>query len=516
MACGPGGGGGGAGLFKIDSCTLGCRSNGNCSINQVALNEEIKLRFNAPVSASSVTRSTFSVIDRATGLEPTAIFVVSGQEVFFRPQITFDSSGSPVFGLQQGSTYILRIPGLDQSAGGTIRSTDGRRNGREYRCEITASQGINDPRPGPPSVEVFLERDPDNAPGVLESLDNPPANAAPVELEANVVLVFNELMNPSTLVNPVTQTSGFLSFKVDVDGDLQTTNDQRDLPSRYSISLDQQALTTTVRIDPVPLMPGPGSGAQPRLMFVSFSSGIKDLAGNDLTNPSPRSFVTESVSNARFELVETFQGNGNEDPERTSARWNPSALGYLEQGPGGGSGLLGDLTPSTAGVVTIDVTNYTAPLTETLTGVDETVTDGVFYFTKIDIPRDVTVQLVGSRIAQIYAASANIRGSLLVGGEDAPAHRGVNNPCLAGVAWPVVATGWGGDGGIGGPAAGNGGHGGDDPRPDELPAGGMPRTAAPRTVDGANGGGIGGTGTGGGFGSVAYPATAISNQYSAR
>lgn len=525
VGCDSGGGGGGASGFRVISCSLGCTSRGSCSQNQVALNQEIKLRFNDSVDPQTVNKFSFSVIDASTGQEPTAIYAVNGSEVLFRPQITFNSNGNPVFGLGAGRDYLLNVYSTGSSATGElIRSRSGKANSLALSCRISASQGVVDPVPGQPNVQAFLQQDPVGAPQTLVQLNG----ATNVSVGSNVVLEFDDLMNPATLVNPVTGTSNFLQLVVDLDGNLQTTTDQREVPSRFSIALNQVALTTLVRIDPVPLLPGPGSDPQnPRLMVVKFLNGIRDLAGNTLANSDPQTFITEVQPGQSFPIVEDFDASTQEDVERTSAEWNKNGNGYLAQGPGGGSGLHGDLRPTAAGVIVFDTDNQVFPGDNTLTGINETVTDGIFYFSSIDIPRDVTVRFTGSRIAQIYAANVNIRGTLSVAGENAPLHFPKNDPCPLSTAFPWISndTGRGGSGGLGGPGGGNGGSGGDDPRPIAASPNGMPANPgstarlAPEHIDGEPGEGIGRVGTtanGGGGGSGAFPVTQISSDFAVR
>ncbi|MBK9385501.1 MAG: hypothetical protein IPN34_11890 [Planctomycetes bacterium] len=525
IGCDSGGGSGGTSGFRVISCSLGCTSRGTCSQNQVALNQEIKLRFNDQVDPGSVNKFSFSVIDASTGQEPTAIYAVTDSEVLFRPQITFNSNGNPVFGLSSGRDYLLNVYSSGSSSTGElIRSRSGKANSLALSCRITASQGVIDPVPGQPSVQAFLQQDPAAAPGTLDPL----SGAEGVSVGSNVVLTFDDLMNPATLVNPVTGTSNFLQLAVDLDGNLQTTADQREVPSRFSIALNQVDLTTLVRIDPTPLLPGPGSDPNnPRLMVVKFLNGIRDLAGNTLANPDPLTFITEVQPGQSFPIVEDFDANTQEDVERTSGEWNKNGNGYLAQGPGGGSGLHGELRPTAAGVVVINTDNQSFPATGTLTGIEETVTNGVFYFSSIDIPRDVTVRFTGSRIVQIYCANANIRGTLSVAGENAPLHFPKNDPCPLSTSFPWISndTGRGGSGGLGGPGGGNGGSGGDDPRPIAASPQGMPANPgstarlAPEHLDGEPGQGIGGTGgvsNGGGGGSNAFPVTQISSDFNVR
>lgn len=526
LSCSSGGGSsGGSGGFRIVSCSLGCTSRGSCSQNQVALNQEIKLRFSDQVDPGTVNKFSFSVIDASTGQEPTAIYAVSDSEVLFRPQITFNSNGNPVFGLTAGRNYLLNVYSSNSSSTGElIRSRSGKANSLALSCQISASQGVIDPVPGQPTVEAFLEQQPASAPGTL----NPLNGAVDVPVGSNVVLTFDDLMNPATLVNPVTGTSNFLQLVVDLDGNLQTANDQRVVPSRFSIALDQVALRTIVRIDPNPLLPGPGNDPQnPRLMTVKFLNGIRDLAGNTLSNPDSQTFVTVVGSSEEFPIEENFDSGGQEDVERTSAEWNKNGSGYLAQGPGGGSGLHGELRIDTAGVYTFDTDATTFSEDVTLTGLTENVDDGVFFFSTIDISRDVTVRFTGSRIAQIYAANMNIRGSISVAGENAPLHYPKNDPCPLSTAFPWISndTGRGGTAGLGGPGGGDGGSGGDDPRPIAASPAGMPANPgstarlAPEHLDGEPGQGIGGTGggaNGGGGASLAFPATQITSDFAVR
>src|SRR5688572_18900232 len=109
--CGSGGGGGG-GMFIVN-CSLQCNdSAGNpgsqisCGVTNVRLNQEIRVEFSNPVDPTTVTNNAFQMVEQGTGKTPAGTFALDPNDprtLIYRPQLTFDSAGNPIFGLNEDS-----------------------------------------------------------------------------------------------------------------------------------------------------------------------------------------------------------------------------------------------------------------------------------------------------------------------------------------------------------------------------------------------------------------------------
>src|SRR5262245_4505316 len=166
--CGGGGGGGGGGTdngMSIVSCSLGCTAASgppgaqySCGVTEVFVNQEIRLDFTNPVDLTTVNNNSFQVVESVTGKTPPGAFAVATDNprtLIYRPQLSFDSSGNPIFGLTSDKTYFLRVPGsaLD-TLGPFIRGLNGSSNASRMQCTLVASRGVFDARPGRPRVAL--------------------------------------------------------------------------------------------------------------------------------------------------------------------------------------------------------------------------------------------------------------------------------------------------------------------------------------------------------------------------
>ena len=505
-----GGGSGGGGRFAVKSCNPTCLAD-PCRLGSVAPYQAISLSFNKPIDPLTVTNETVSLEPLSPGSTTNLLRTVEGNTVRIQPQVTLDPNGNLHYGLQANETYILSLPSHETQGSPAVHSRRGAANQREIRCSLQTERLTQDPNPSPLTVEVFVVRDPSNAPGTLESLDSG-SNLGPIERAAAFVLVFDDLVNPMTLVDPVSGSPRGIFLNADGDGDLMTTADRFQIRADYVVEFNSAELETHVRIQPLSLLPFPGTGPRPRLCTIEFGTGIIDLFGTPLANPETRSFETQNSPVARGGILrEFFDTTERFDASRSSGAWRGD--GGVAQGLGGGTGKHGDLIVRSGETVIVDTAQYFVPPEDSLTGQAETVTDGVFEFSTILVERDGVLRFLGPHIAQVYAAGATVQGQLLASGESAPAHLGLNNPCSSAGLEPPNETGLGGAGGRGGPGAGDGGRGGDDPRPIGMPPGGLPRTMAPVSPDGRDGlGSLGqpGAAMGAGGASLAFPATTIS------
>jgi hypothetical protein len=359
------------GTMSIVSCSLGCNtfqsSQVSCNLNDVFVNEEIRIEFSQAVDLSSLNQGTFQVQETITGLVPPGTFSADPSKangIIYRPLLTFDSSGSPVFGLQQGLSYEIFLPGANEDAGPFITSVTGRPLGTRMRCIVTAGGGINDPVAGAPTVDVrvnLIEKDGLGNPVPPVGVPNFGAsvladNSVDVHRRSNITFNFNDIMNPATLVNPVTKQSPSIRVFVDPDGDVTDPTDQVELFGQFQIVINQDQLTTTVTFDPDTEFPsaGPVTQTTPRRIVVSLPTSIVDLGGNSIANANSISFVPERLQFTSERLSESFvtaQGiNPNEDLKRSGAFWGPT---NLRPGFGGGSGRLGDLALGPGEVLTL-------------------------------------------------------------------------------------------------------------------------------------------------------------------
>ncbi len=350
---------GASGAMFIESCTLNCSSNGatggqvSCGVINTFQNQEIGVLFSKPVDLLSVNNQSFNITDAANGTVPAGTYLIdpfNPRRVIFRPSLTFDASGNPVFGFKAGSSYRIVLSGTQQGDSAPfVESSGGSENGTRLDCTITTDQGISDPVAGPPRVDVFVN--------TIAGLAQPANGATGVLLDSRITMVFNDLMAIGTLVIPGTGQSPFITVKLDPDGNIANTSDQVLLGGSYTFHLDQFALQTTVVFTPSQPFPGAGANlASPRQIVVNFPLGIRDLLGNSLVNAGVVAFTPVQSSFPPVTIPaggENFDDLSNCDVNRTGANWGEVTPGRLTPGLGGGSGRLGDLTVASGDVVTL-------------------------------------------------------------------------------------------------------------------------------------------------------------------
>ena len=231
------------------------------------------------------------VTELGTGKTPPADRFVDPNDpkiLVYRPKLSFDSSGNPVFGLGSGASYTIKLPGAVEDPGADfVRNTGGAPNKHRMLCTVEASLGINDVKPGAPSVTVVVDQvtsyDPETGEPATFAFDVPADGAVDVYSLSEVTMTFDDLMNPATLVNPVTGESTSIQVLIDPDGDVSDDSDQQGLIGTFSILLDQDALTTTVVFQPE--LGYPSAGTDPinkRKVVVLLPAAIADLGGNPL------------------------------------------------------------------------------------------------------------------------------------------------------------------------------------------------------------------------------------------
>ncbi len=476
-SCG-GGGGSGGGSFLITACSLGCTGSGpggvgqvSCGIQDVFVNGELRITFSSPINESSLTVFSVQVTEFASGTTPAADRFVDPADpnvLVYRPKLTFDSAGTPVFGLTGGSTYTIKLPGVvEDSVGPYVTNVNGTPNRHRMLCTVEASLGILDAKPGSPTVSVTVDKvtgyDPVTGDPNDFAFDVPADGAVDVFRFTDITLVFDDVMNPATLVNPVTGESSSITVSIDPDGDTSDTSDQQPINGSFSIDLDQDALTTRVVFTPELGFPSAGSDpVTKRVIVVGLGSAISDLAGNSLTNPDPPVFTPEVLSFQETTLLESFDMTDQLDGSSTSADWGDAVPGALLAANSGGSGRLGELTLVAGQVVTLNtdfedfagidptIFNPASVLDATFDGSTFTVapvTDGVFEFSFIDMEPGSLLKFEGTQPARLF-----VRGdALLFGSIDASGPAGTqhsSSSIFGGMSpTPMLTASAGGDGG---------------------------------------------------------------------
>ena len=455
--------------MAITSCSLGCSNSGgtqiSCGVTDVYVNQELQIRFTRPVDSLTVSNNSFQMTEVTTGKTPAGSFSISPLDpnlLIYRPQLTFDSAGAPIFGLEDGKTYFLKVPGtaLDP-LGPYIRSTGGTPNSSRLQCTIVASRGVFDAKPGRPRMTMTVDKviayDVDGNPTDF-ALNVAASEQTDVYRLSPVRMVFDDVMNPATLANPVTGLSSTIEAFVDADGDTSNPSDRVPLQGAFTLTVDQNALRTTVIFTPSGGFPS--AGATPpatRKIVMLLSAQISDLGGNTLINPGATNFTPERIQFDELAVEEAFNDPGREDPVRSGSPWGN---GVLATGPGGGSGRLGDLIVLPGRVVELntdseDFSSITDPTMFNPANVIDRpavleITDGIFEFTRLRVDAGGVLRFRGSKPARIYVrGECVVQGLIDVSGSSGTLHTSDLLP--------------GGAGGIPGPNGGSGGDGGDRP-----------------------------------------------------
>ena len=489
-SCGGGGGGGGSAAsssneMRVVSCSLGCSGSivaplqFQCGVTEVYTNQEFRITFNADIDFNSVTRNSFQLTQifdpsgNSVGGSPApGIFradVTDPRVLIFNPVITFDSSGTPTFGLTAGATYELRVPGTDiDPVGPYVRSMSGEENSTRVLCNLIASRGVFDVNSGSPRVKsVLVDKLDPTQPTGLREVDA--RNETDVYRDTQVRITFDDVMDPDTLLNIVTQSSTTIGIRVDPDGDLSDPSDQIVVPGSYTLSIDQIPQTsanpndplvgasTTVLFDPSNGFPSAGQDSPARKIVIALSNSIKDAAGNPLVQAGNIAFTVERIPFPTIQFGETFDNQNFEDAAHGGSVWGG---GIVLKGPGGGSGRLGDLVIPVGEVITMntDSEDFTRGLLAEPTvfnpqnvidpGVGPIQVDGgLFEFARMIVEPGAVLRLEGSNPARFYVrGECIIQGRLDASGLDSVIH----DPSLdAGstAKEPGPAGGRGGDGG---------------------------------------------------------------------
>ena len=561
--CSGGGASSGGGEMFIESCSLGCGNAAGgteigCALVNIAQNAEVSILFSQPVDISSVTSSSFRLVNLNDGTVPGGVFTVDSTDsrrLVFRPSLTFTGPGNPEFGFDPDEVYELLILGEDQDPDGPyIRSTSGKSNTTRMSCTVQTTEPLIDPVPGPPTMTGYVT---DSLQAGSNQVTYDPATNLPVggqplngssglQTLSRVVLIFDDVMNKATIADQLGApplippgTSNTITVWVDGDGDLNTQNDQVEQAGTWTVDVDFDNLLRTTAVftpDGGEFPTGGSDPLNPRKIVVEVSNQLKDIKGLNLENPGSAAFSTIAQPFDEEVLNEDFTTTDNEDAEASGANWDtapgPWGTGRLSYGIGGGSGRLGALVIPPASQLTLDTDSQAFPLDDQeysiMSNLDPTVDydptnpldwpeitidqfGEAFEFTSVDIGGGATLVLTGSRPGRIFARGELVHNGVIdLAGGTPEAHVSNSGGDQVNNGLDGQTTKDGGLGGDSGPAGGAGGQGADrmDMTDATVPVminiGGIYNPGA--VNNGRDGGGIGGLPDGtGGRGGVHWP-----------
>lgn len=423
----------GAGELKIVDTTFGWSSvsdsvptTGSSPISQypaISVNQPIIIEFDSKLKGKTVNESTVVITSvSASVLAPLGLSssVPGGQiapvtlkakkdTLQILPAVLF-SGNSVSFGFAPKAYYLLEIRGKKSG----VKGKSGDKLKKSVFIKFRTSDNIADPSPGAPKATIFViddkagkvklkETDPG---GPVESFVDAVPNPAPA-----VRIDFNELVLPSTLLNPATGESPTIRIELDTDDVNTTSTDRVTVPGVFAVSNNN--FKTTVNWTPTLQSVPPD-----RMYVVTVEPLIEDLVGNsefsqtgDIGAARLAAFRTiDAVVVDLPPIVENFNGVLNRDADATSADWALSQAGLLRNGPGGGTGADGDFNPE------VDTTIATGVFDPDL-GVD---VQKIWNFTSFNVGSSVTVRAVGKFPLKVRSTGpVNVAGTLDVSGEAA-------------------------------------------------------------------------------------------------
>ena len=216
----------------------------------------------------------------------------------------------------------------------------------------------------------------------------------------------------------------------------------------------QAVVNPANQLSPVQIILKPSIPLPPGVCVeVEVTTRVTDLSGKAAL-PVTFQFITEDSGASVQSIVENFTNNLNLDSDYSSGMW-----GNNEATPGdiGEDGVLGEFNVRNGvegppNVFTWDTGNMMIPGSQTVTGLDIQVTDGIFRFSRFRLQAGDTMAFTGPNPARfIVRGSVDIEGTISANAPAVPLFdRGLN---------PLGQPG--GLPGVGGGAGGAGGEAGD-------------------------------------------------------
>lgn len=422
----------GAGAFCLAACNLGCSPNGGCSITDIAPNQPIEFRFSQVIDPSTVDSSSIS-IRTSSGQEPIGALVVEGDKVTFRPEVRF-VQGATFFGFTTNETYTITVAGGNSP--NAIASTSGDRLGDRFVCTLRVTLDVVDVDPRAPFATLVS-----------------PTTTSLASRDSIFTLEFNEIIDFAPFFNVAPEDQ---PIRYRVRRNL-TTGGQREcdassasipLSGTPRLSNDLQSGRSIATFTPFETLPGD------TCIEIEVTNLVRDLSGQR----APRSFfrITLAADSLQARVTEfDFQDDLLLDANSSGGAWGGTEATFAQVGGDGRHGVFnfedGERDPATGfydfSTDDQEITAYPFTAEALAVGLPR-ITDGCFYFSRMEIPVGVTVRFLGSNPAKIFVrGECSILGSLIVNGEGTPDG---HNGAMSSAGQP------GGRGGAGGGAGGAG------------------------------------------------------------
>ena len=403
-----------------DSVTTG-GSTAESQYPAIAVNQELEVRFNTSLSPGSVTESTVLITSIGAdelgplgltsslpgGVVAPVTLKIKKNKLLIRPAYFFQGS-SVNFGFAPLAYYRLELkgkrPGLRGRNGDTLR--------RRIFIQFRTTDQVADMRPGAPIPSVKVLDSVDGKTALTETstaFPQPSYRNATPSPAPGILIKFNELVVPSSIVNPASGESTTLIILLDVDDNPATATDRIALPGKF-------AITHTSKRTLVEWTPAVMNVPDNSFYLVNIEPYVEDLVGNSRFTETMDSgakqlfgYRTKDASGFPLDpIVEEFVDQLKLDALVSSADWNrPDGLGVLKNGPGGGTGEDGAYKPTSNDVLSTSI--FDVDLGREV--------EKVWNFTSVDIPVGVTVSAAGEFPLQIRSTGAvNVFGTIDVSG----------------------------------------------------------------------------------------------------
>ena len=391
----------------------------------IAVNQEIQIIFNERLAPRRINETTVTITSiGADELGPLGLTsslpggvvapvtrVVRGDKLKIRPAYFFQGS-SVNFGFAPLAYYRLELKGGNRG----LRSTDGDKLRRRIFIEFRTTDQVADMRPGAPVPKVKLL---DPVEGTQRLTETPPEfpqssfDDATPSPAPGVRIKFNELVLPSSLLNPANGESPTLMILIDVDDNPATFTDRVSMPGAFEITHTSNR-TKVEWTSAVANIPGDS------FYLVNIEPYVEDLVGNSRFSETQDAgarqlfgFRTKDATGTPLDpILEEFEDKLKLDVLVSSADWNqaPDGLGFLRNGPGGGTGEDGPYHPTSDDVLA--TSEFDVDLGREV--------QRIWNFTSLEIPFGVTVTGAGEFPLMIRSTGAvNVSGTIDVSGEDA-------------------------------------------------------------------------------------------------